>query len=1569
MNRFFCGCFVALAITLIGPSFVWAANLTVSPASGQSGARIRLVADRLSANVTYEAQFVGSSTVVLGSVRSNSLGAADQALVLPNLPAGRGSIRLRQPISLTTAASAPFTALSTMAVQLPSQAHAGQSIAFSASGLANGTLSVSYDGRVLFGPVAVSGGSFRGKLTLPRDRPSALPANVAVVVRNSLGRVSINQLSTTLRVSPPITRPFALQPSINPPASIKPGQRFPLRGTLNVAVNETPPSEVSAWMVADNGTVYPLASSPVTQVGNEYRYESVGASGGILSMTAGPSLPGRVMMGGSTMGSHGTLQLGQGSTSSITPLPDDRWQVRIVLRNPNGDPIPNALVTLDNTAIVELDEQTGLPLLSTLLPLGSALGTLDAIQIPATDAFGCPLTLARLKTDANGAVTFLLDDNALSMSMFGGVGVGTSVQNFTVLLRPSRLLINAGPQGYGDVSGGDFTPRTYDVVFFGAGDGEPGGDTISIYDNYVNAQSVPIFTGGRSMTFNVTLPVIMRQMALFDKAMLPALAVSGPNTSKGQGKWIFGPTHNQRRFPASNVTLINNEEYPTKLSVRLDPIVAGNANVARLTLDVNRDNSYQANETRNFTSQTTPLNCSSAGLGSNQTWAVDLTGFVNWKQSIAGLMNGFIEFCSPEGGCDTQDIAINFRERDLMWVANNRYANQRITLRNAGQNVRVDAEERELDSSKQLPVNPGYEIGRLYSETDHTEITALEYAGQTDPVLASRKLLGENQAVGQSAGGTLSEPSVGSSSTEVIPILDESFPLFYYVWGVPLLAGVEFGANFAAKAQVEIYHKVVADVARGLLTTLRTTPKVDMGLDFYIDIDVLFDLVDGGVDLFAGMSLEMPVVVQNGVVQTPTPELNPLLIFSWNFEFFCLPLDLICDALNDISGSEQLLPTGNQNRALARPLLFPNRTHQAVAYSPSGGDGMLLRTANSKLFAQEIDGADFGREQTVLSNAPGIRSLAIAYLTDRRALAVWAENADSYEIMKRLRPHQRLARQRLMYATWDGENWSSKQVLTAPSFGEGGVSLAVCRLASCTPRNDVLAVWTRGKTGDLRDHRTEIMQARFNGSVWTSPTAVDSAAQLDSAPSAAYVGVDPYVAFVRSTNGVFADTQARRVAYRNLRSGSVQVPASLPGGVAWPSIQALSDTSFVIAHTHADDPNAFVGNTQRVALAFADTCSTGVCTVTAQTMTDANGRAIYGERPSVMLDSDSNLSVLLRGVGFSEPPAGQNKPNNDPIGMTLHTGELIQLAVQRGQRIGTVIPLSADGAGHVAPVGAFDAELGQWVAITTLGPPVPQATRESLQKAGLEPPAARAASQTLGETVGVFIAEQGMDLAVEALSTNLSQLRSGSSLSTRVIVRNAGANYQAGSAPWQLGLSFDAPYDAGGVQLGLRNVPTLASGAASTLSITATLPAGFSPDQERVLFATLMRADSTETDVGEDNNQLRKSFGGMPKVYGLYATAVENSAFIALRWEAPADPAEQIVGYRIWYHDGDGQFKHLGSSFELGFLDLSAQAGVPRSYRVTTYSRGMQESPPSATAEAKWMLPDQMLRNGFEGAR
>jgi hypothetical protein len=831
-------------------------------------------------------------------------------------------------------------------------------------------------------------------------------------------------------------------------------------------------------------------------------------------------------------------------------------------------------------------------------------------------------------------------------------------------------------------------------------------------------------------------------------------------------------------------------------------------------------------------------------------------------------------------------------------------------------------------------------------------------------------------------------------------LIDKDIPLFYYSWGIPLLAAVEVGADFTLLSEIRMESRVELTAQKQpILAEFRTTPSLDLGLNFYIDLDVLLDLIDAEVNLAATFGLDMPIVVRNGVDESPGPQFDNTLVFLWNFDIFCFPGDIACYIAEEVlegDGCERLLPT-NDNRpcppfdrpsAVASPGIAggsgatPSTSRQtALAYSPDGAGFMAFTRASAtpltapSLIVRPVDGADFGRaaDETTLSQAPGIRSVALAFHDQDRAVAVWAENADPYNVMVGRTAVQRIARQRLMYSAWNGTAWSAKAPLTPPSGGEGGVDLAACTPRSdprCPAGGEVLAVWTRDMAGDITQHRTQIFSARYTPArAWTTPQPVDTTALLDSAPSAAYIGATPVVAFVRSTNGVFAQTGARRVAYRFLTTGTtVQVPSELPGGVAWPDIVATPDGGFAIAHTYAADPRAFVGNRQRVAMAYASACASGACSVVAQPVNDSFGRAIYGERPTALLDSSGNVSVVLRGMGFGPDADGAQVPRAiDPIGMTMHTGELIMLNAARGQPVVTPRALSSDGAVHRAPTAAFDPELGQVVVASTRGASVPRGLRKKLQNAGAvdeSPP--RAAVSMVDEELGVYTAESGVDLAVEALTSATTALLGGRRMTATVRVRNVGADYVAGSATQRLALSFDAPSGAGGVELGTRDVASLASGQSAEQSFTFTVPAGFSPDESHRLYARLLGAPTADIDVDESNDQAELDFGGMPAVFGVHAGTVPNTRVVQLTWDAVPDPQRLLKGYRVWHHDGDGVWKHLGSSFVAGFLDLNAPVDRDRHYRVTSYSAKAIESPPGDEAAARGALRDAVFANGFE---
>lgn len=1590
-----------------------AATLVATPARGAEGATIKINASGLAASTTYALEFVGSPATALGTLTTDPRGAIAAQRVLPALPVGGGKLRLKTTgLGGTVVAFTTFTALAPMAFAPPAGSiHAGQSIAFQVTGLTPGTLSVLYEGEVVAGPVAVSQPTYRGRFAVPTDRPASLPANARVRVVNRAGRVTVAQLDTTMRVLPRLTSPFQI--GVTQPAPVRPRreQRFRVAGTLDIAANEAPPTDLSLWYFGTDGAVVPLGSGQPQVGAGTATYAFDSAAPGIRSMTAAQAFSGQTRVMGTSRDTFGRTAVRVGpNTTTFEPLPDGRWRLTVRVRTNTGAPIPGAIVQIEGAPVVDPDagvEFRGMSTLNSVVQAGSPLNQLAAYR--ATDAQGCPITLQRKIADNNGNVVFEFNDADLAL-LLRIVGDCVAGGECDLGDAPSmvQLGIDASAQGYGfqftegDLEG-DFLPHRYLLLFSGTGNDDAGDDQLDMVDWY-QQDVVVLSESDRDATYTLALPPIVPRVAIFDVAIKPwvansvAIDESSGNQGFGATRQIFGPI-NQLPTAQPYVGWLNAGAaagYPTEITVRTDPAVTGTipAGNAKFFLDMNRDGNPE--QVGTFAPSNIALDCSIEGLDKSITWRATVPSTL--KNADAGLIKGKVVFTGvPGAGSATQQIGVQMINPGILWMAGSRYSQQSLIYSNGGQQVTRQALENTPDADIQLASNPGYEIGRLRNETNNTRLVSTTTWPTGNPFVSSA-VDGTHMGAGRQGAPTMiASLDYGPVTTTLI---DQDIPLFYYSWGIPFLASVEVGADFSLLAEISMQSRVELTAQKQpILAEFRTTPSLDLGLNFYIDLDALLDLIDAEVNLDATFGLRMPIVIRNGVNESPDPQFDNTLVFLWNFDIFCLPGDLACyiaEAALEGDGCERLLPT-NDNRpcppfdrapagssatvADGRGATPTTSQNTALAYSDDGAGFMAFtrasvvpRTAPS-LIVRPIDGADFGRvaDETTLSQAPGIRSVALAFHDQDRAVAVWAENADPYDVMVGRTAVQRIARQRLMFAVWNGVEWSRKAQLTPPSGGEGGVDLAACTPRSdarCPAGGEVLATWTRDTAGDITQHRTQVFTSRFTPARgWTTPQSLDSAALLDSAPSAAYVGAAPVVAFVRSTNGVFADTGARRIAYRFLGTGNaVQLPADLPGGVAWPDIVATPDGGFAIAHTYAADPRAFVGNRQRVAMAYGAACASGACSVVAQPVNDSFGRAIYGERPTALVDAGGSVSVVLRGMGFGPGTGGSlaRKPI-DPIGMALHTGELIMLSTARGQRTVTPVALSGDGAVHRAPAAALDPELGQVVVASTRGPAVPASLRTKLEKAGLvDTGPSRAAGMTLESELGVYMATMGVDLAVESLASSTTALLGGRRMTATARVRNVGADYVAASAVQRVALSFDAPSGAGGIELGSANVGSLASGQSADVAITFTVPAGFSPDESHRLYARLLGSAAADIDVDESNDQGQLDFGGMPAVFGVHASTVPETRVVQVTWDAVPDPQRLLEGYRIWHHDGDGVWKHLGSSFVAGFLDLNAPVDRDRHYRVTSYSAKAIESPPGDEGRARGQFRDSVFGDGFE---
>ena len=1198
------GLLVWLALCSVNDAF--AASLTVSPAMGGTHTVVSVQAAGLSVATTYTLEFVGSPATSITTLSSDGRGSISTKVSLPALPAGAGKMRLKTTgLGGSVVAYTVFTSLSSISFTPQATGiHAGQSLPYTIDGLSSGSLTVLYEGQAVVGPLAVSSGSYHGKFVVPTDRPGSLPANANITVLNKAGKIVIGELDTTVPVLPKFGSPFQIGITQPPPTQLRHGQHFDVTGQFAVNENEAPPEQVSLWFFGDNGQVFPLGAAQATVAGNQYQYSLSGNAAGGLSMTASPGGSGALSLNAPSHNAFGMPTAVVAADTHIDPLPDDHWQIRVHVTKQNGQPIAGALVQFDGATLVE-DTNTGstgggYQLHSILDYVVAAAAPTQYQYMRSTDSRGCPLVLSRKLTDANGDARFEFLDEDLVMAQApfpGEVDAGGTIGHGQP--RELRLAIDASAQGYGfqfdsGPAAGQFLPHIYLVRFEGAGDGDPAGDTIVFTDYY---QNVVVQTGTRNTSFPLSLPTIQPMVGLYDTSIVPWIAKKGPlvidsgSQSNATNRLIFGPVYSE--LGITNPAWVrerSGEGFPTTIAVRTDPAVTGVVSSAKLYLDMNRDGAVDFMS--NFSASANPVDCSIDGLNDSITWRANLPDI---RQQPSGQIKGYVEFIgSPNSGSARQYIGIDMLQQDVAWLGDldehgaGKYTDRQVEFSAGGQRIGIHAIENTADTSVQLDHDPPaeYKIGRLKNSTDNTRLLDM-FFNNTGQNLISAPLDGAHKEAGHNGSPTVVEhPHDVGFHEKHLKLIDQSFPLFYYVWGVPILAGVEIGANFTLLAEIDVQGKYVMKNLEPQLT-VTTTPSLDLGLDFYVDLDVLFDLVDGGVDLNAVFGLDMPISVD----PSRNPEVvvddcfSTFLKLSWHFEVFCPPLDLLCDAFNDIEGQKTLLSEKDGSGCANRPatlladaadrsaIIVPK--HTAVAYSHSGA-GILAFTRDASrgteppvLVVRPVDGGDYGRlaDETVLSTAPGIRSVDVEFYQDDKAVIVWAESDSDYATLARLPASQRLPHQRLMYATFDGEIWSAKAALTAAHGGEGGVDLAACTTdpgTVCPPKGEVLAVWTRDMAGDITQHRTRVYSSRFSPARgWTTPMPVDANAVLDSSPSAAYVDASPVVAFVRSSSGDFADTDARRVAYRFLDSSSnaVQVPAELPGGVAWPSIVGLGDGS------------------------------------------------------------------------------------------------------------------------------------------------------------------------------------------------------------------------------------------------------------------------------------------------------------------------------------------------------------------------------------------------------------------------
>jgi hypothetical protein len=412
----------------------------------------------------------------------------------------------------------------------------------------------------------------------------------------------------------------------------------------------------------------------------------------------------------------------------------------------------------------------------------------------------------------------------------------------------------------------------------------------------------------------------------------------------------------------------------------------------------------------------------------------------------------------------------------------------------------------------------------------------------------------------------------------------------------------------------------------------------------------------------------------------------------------------------------------------------------------------------------------------------------------------------------------------------------------------------------------------------------------------------------------------------------------------------------------------------------------------------------GLCTIASQTCDFAfvkasvdgqPGSAVYGDRPNVRR-SNSGRSIYMRVYSFTpkDPVAARAvqvrneeafeewRTAKDPLHkqaalrgfeQALFLGSSAELYRMTANFLnGEVVPtaLTFDGGNYLGATSAYDSFRDRFVVA---GAPIYAAeTAAGLRAQAHSGALSRSVpARTLRVVNGLELRETDdvPDLRVDAVRITRGAFGPSQRLDVTVTVSNAGSPFRAlADGPASLHLRLGAPTGRG-APLASVAIPDLADGAKRDFVLAITTPADAFADEESMLYASLV-LDADTPDLDGNNNFNVLPLPGLPAPTKLLASTRMGMSVTQLQWRGSTDP--RVVGYRVYRREADGQYVPLGASAVEGFLDLSSQFGVMRTYAVSSYSARGVESPLSdptgAAPEARLAGPegDEVFRSGFE---
>jgi hypothetical protein len=780
----------------------------------------------------------------------------------------------------------------------------------------------------------------------------------------------------------------------------------------------------------------------------------------------------------------------------------------------------------------------------------------------------------------------------------------------------------------------------------------------------------------------------------------------------------------------------------------------------------------------------------------------------------------------------------------------------------------------------------------------------------------------------------------GPTTETVVPPITFDLPEAKY--GIPFVAEVAAGGSVAYGASITYAGTITVQDDGAVQSLLTIDPEADTSGTVYIEGRLLSGLIGkAGASLTANFDLHMPVTYDS----TKSKPLTASTYFEYGADFKawhkwgCVP-GLGCAYSKSypqhlFDGCEQL--AGSTGCAGAAGVQAADSTEEPPQFdihlaANSHGALMAIWPASlTSLATSTFDGYAWSAPQ-VIATGVGSSDPHLVYLAPNKVLAAWVETTlppgqpASYYATIPLT--EAVKSQRVAYSIWDGSSWSQAAALTTPLYGEGNLALAACTGDPLCPAGGAATlVWQRFATADPLQRQIRLYYASYQSGAWGAVQPVDPASTAtDILPQVAYQNGVPLFAWVRDSDTDLTDVTSRRSALR-LAGGPIVLPAELPDAIGEISLAAGHDGSVMLAFTRAADGVRLLDN--RRPLWFAEgTCSSAGCTWSVAQQRDVYGRQIYAERPLVTLDNLAQPTLTFRGLGFGPDLAGQRfTVPGDPPGMRFSTGELVQLVPGAG----APSYLTQDGAVNWMPAAAYQPVVGGTAALVVKG--TAPAADAALHQ--------RAASLAPGLPVEFIFAPPLPDFVVVAADASQRYPPPGMPLQVSIHLLNLGTTWPAGSGET---LTIAAAWDGApgiGAAAGHMILRSLAPGGTTQVALALEPPPG-SLEVPHVLNVRV-NPDGAVAEADATNNDIMVTIGGMSAPEGLSAGIHAAGGLVFLQWLPPGDV--RVAGYRVYRAIGEGPWVPAGSSLTVGWVDLTAAAGMTYRYAVTAYTAAGVESP------------------------